>query len=230
MRVTTAFNRLLSLPGVSVTEVCFEDERLVVDVALRRRRLQCPECTFSTAACSTPGRCSRVGGIPTWVAGRSWCGPVFAGSRARPTGSGSRPSRSPGTARVQPRLRGPHRVPSDQDRQDHDRPAVPGGLDSVGRICERVVADGLDPGRLDGLVNIGVDGVGWRKHHRYLTLVTDHTAKKIVWGAEGKDTATLDAFFDELDETRSAALQAISMDMGAAFLKSAGLKGTPRRR
>lgn len=51
MRVTTAFNRLLSLPGVSVTEVCFEDEQLVVDVALRRRRLQCPECTFSTAAC-----------------------------------------------------------------------------------------------------------------------------------------------------------------------------------
>jgi transposase len=32
--------------------------------------------------------------------------------------------------------------------------------DSVGRICERVVADGLDLGRLDGLVNIGVDEAG----------------------------------------------------------------------
>ncbi len=74
-------------------------------------------------------------------------------------------------------------------------------------------------------MNIGVDEVSWRKHHRYLTLVTDHTAKKIVWGAEGKDTATLDAFFDELDETKSAALQAISMDMGAAFLKSARSEG-----
>jgi len=37
--------------------------------------------------------------------------------------------------------------------------------DTVGRICERVVADGLDPTRLDGLVNIGVDEVSWRRHH-----------------------------------------------------------------
>ena len=27
--------------------------------------------------------------------------------------------------------------------------------DTVGRICARVVADGLDPARLDGLVSIG---------------------------------------------------------------------------
>lgn len=74
-------------------------------------------------------------------------------------------------------------------------------------------------------MNIGVDEVSWRKHHRYLTLVTDHTGKKIVWGAEGKDTATLDAFFDELGEDRSAALQAVSMDMGAAFNKSVRAQG-----
>ena len=46
-----------------------------------------------------------------------------------------------------------------------------------------------------------------------------------MWGAEGKDTATLDAFFDELGETRCAALQAVSMDMGPAFLKSVRAKG-----
>jgi len=51
VRVTTAFNRLLSLPGARVTEVCFETDQLVVDVVLRRRRLQCPQCTFSTSAC-----------------------------------------------------------------------------------------------------------------------------------------------------------------------------------
>ena len=63
--------------------------------------------------------------------------------------------------------------------------------DTVGRACEREVADGLDPCRLDGLVNIGVDEVSWRGHHRYLTLVTDHVTGTIVWGAGGKDTATL---------------------------------------
>ncbi len=31
--------------------------------------------------------------------------------------------------------------------------------DTVGRVCARVVAEGLDPTRLDGLVRIGVDEV-----------------------------------------------------------------------
>ena len=63
--------------------------------------------------------------------------------------------------------------------------------DTVGRICERVVADELDDARLDSLVRIGVDEVSWRKHHNYLTLVVDHETGKVVWGAEGKDSATL---------------------------------------
>lgn len=58
--------------------------------------------------------------------------------------------------------------------------------DTVGRICERVVADELDPGRLDRLFG-GVDEVSWKKHHNYLTLVVNHQTDKVVWGAEGKD-------------------------------------------
>ena len=49
MRVTTAFNRLLALPGISVREVSFDADTVVVEVVLRRRR-HCPECEFSTAA------------------------------------------------------------------------------------------------------------------------------------------------------------------------------------
>ena len=78
--------------------------------------------------------------------------------------------------------------------------------DTVGRICERVVADELDPGRLDDLVEIGVDEISWRKHHNYLTLVVDHRTGTVVWGAEGKDSATLDKFFDDLGQQRSAEL------------------------
>ena len=39
-------------------------------------------------------------------------------------------------------------------------------------------------------------------------------------GRAGKDTATLDAFFDDLGPDRSAAIEAVSMDMGPAFAKS----------
>ncbi len=50
MRVTTAFNRLLALPGVFVADVWFGTDAVTVDVAPRRRRLQCPECEFNTGA------------------------------------------------------------------------------------------------------------------------------------------------------------------------------------
>ena len=42
---------------------------------------------------------------------------------------------------------------------------------------------------------------------------------------EGKDTATLDSFFDELGEERSGAITAMSMDMGPAYEKSARKPG-----
>jgi transposase len=51
VRVTTAFSRLLRLgKGVLVKKVRFEPDRVVVEVALRRRRLICPECGYSTRA------------------------------------------------------------------------------------------------------------------------------------------------------------------------------------
>ena len=91
---------------------------------------------------------------------------------------------------------------------------------TVGSMCERIAADKLDPDRLKGLVEIGVDEISWRKHHRYLTLVTDHDTSTVVWGAPGKDAATLARFFDELPPAGAAAIEAVSMDMGPAYAKT----------
>ena len=44
MRVTTAFNNLLGLPGASVSDVCCSAEAVVVSVRLRRRRRVCAGC------------------------------------------------------------------------------------------------------------------------------------------------------------------------------------------
>ncbi len=44
MRVTTAFNRLLALPGARVTDVLFGPDGVTVRVALRRRRAVCSGC------------------------------------------------------------------------------------------------------------------------------------------------------------------------------------------
>ena len=44
MRVTTAFNRLLRLPGAAVIDVSFGTEGVIVTVRLRRRRRVCGRC------------------------------------------------------------------------------------------------------------------------------------------------------------------------------------------
>ena len=44
MRVTTAFKRLLRLPGASVADVSFTGEGVLVTVRLRRRRRVCGGC------------------------------------------------------------------------------------------------------------------------------------------------------------------------------------------
>ena len=50
-----------------------------------------------------------------------------------------------------------------------------------------------------------------------------------MWGAEGKDTATLDAFFDQLGSDRAAGIETVSMDMGASFNKSVRAEGHARK-
>ena len=101
---------------------------------------------------------------------------------------------------------------------------MPGQL-ADGRACARVVAAELDSNRLDGLFRIGVDEISWRKQHKYLTLVVDHDRARVVWGAEGKDAGTLDKFFAELGTQRGSQIEAVSMDLGPAFLKSVRKEG-----
>ena len=69
---------------------------------------------------------------------------------------------------------------------------------TVGMICERVVAEELDPRRLESLFLVGVDEISYRKHHNYLTLVTNHDSGKIVYGFEGKSAGSLDGFFSDI--------------------------------
>ena len=226
MRVTTAFNRLLGLDGARVTEVGFGSGQVVVEIALRRRRLRCPLCAFSTSGCyDTRAVYSRWRHVDL---GR-WKVELRAGLRrlACPT-HGVRVEAVP-FARAGARFTRDFEDVTAFLATKTDKTTIARFLridwDTVGRICQRVVDSELDPTRLEGLVNIGVDEISWRKHHKYLTLVTDHDARKVVWGRAGKDTATLDAFFDEIGPGAGAGIAAVSMDMGAAYAKSVRAAG-----
>jgi len=222
MRVTTVFKRLMDLPGVTVTEVDFQSSKVVVTVKLRGAKLHCPECDFATKA-----RYDTRPVSSTWRhldLGR-WRLEVRADLRRIDC-----PSHGARTEGV-PFARSGSRFTRDFEdlvgwlATTMDKTAlcrlVRIDWDTVGRIIERVMATGLDPKRLDSLFVAGVDEVSWRKGHSYIALVSNHATGKFVWGKEGKDAATLDTFFDELGEERSAEITAMSMDMGPAFEKSA---------
>jgi transposase len=226
VRVTIAFKRLLCLDGVNVVDVVFGPAVIVISVALRRRRLVCGHCGYRTR--------HRYDTRPVESAWRH----LDLGVWRVELRASLRRLRCPthgvvveGVPFARPRAK----LTRDFDdllawlatRMDKTSIARLCRVSwrTVGRACERIVAGELDPGRLDGLFRIGVDEISWRKHHKYLTLVVDHDRGKVVWGAKGRDAKTLDAFFDELGPERSALIEAVSLDLGPAYLKSVQAEG-----
>jgi transposase len=84
---------------------------------------------------------------------------------------------------------------------------------TVGSIVARVWADvEMSTDRLDGLTRIGIDEIAYKRGQRYLTVVVDHDASRLVWAAPGRDRATVAAFFDELGPDRCAQITHVSAD------------------
>ncbi|MGH9046173.1 MAG: ISL3 family transposase, partial [Acidimicrobiales bacterium] len=89
---------------------------------------------------------------------------------------------------------------------------------TVGAIIARVVADGRaghDP--FAGLTRIGIDEISYKKGHRYLTVVVDHTTGRLVWAGVGREKKTLNAFFDLLGEERCKQVKIVTAD-GASWI------------
>lgn len=91
------------------------------------------------------------------------------------------------------------------------------GWETVGKILTRVVAEKLPAGRLDGLELIGVDEVNYGVDHKFLTCVANHQTGGIVWATEGRNAASLTAFFDGLTPEQKASIRAVSIDMSAGY-------------
>lgn len=92
--------------------------------------------------------------------------------------------------------------------------------EAVGNIVQRVVDSRMDANRLHAVRRIGVDEFSYRKRHRYLTVVVDHDAGRVIWCKEGRGADTLRAFFDELGQEGVERLESITMDMSGGYMKA----------
>jgi transposase len=218
MRVSTAFNRLLGLPGASVRAVRFDAEGVVATVALRRRRRIC-------SGCGQLCRATHDTVISRWRhldLGAQRCYVVCALRRVKCPDCGVRVEPVP-WARAGSRFTRDFEdviaFLAQQMAKDPIARLMRIAWDTVGRIVERVIAERLDPRRLDGLRRVGVDEVSYRRRHRYLTVVADHDTGRIVWVRQGRNSATLRAFFDELGDRRQS-IRAISIDMSGEYQRA----------
>ncbi len=163
MRVTSAFNRLLRLPGASVIDVAFDAEGVIVTVCLRRRRRVC-------AVCGQTGRHLQIHDrrVKRWRhldLGSTRCVIECQLRRLRCRDCGVH-LEAVGWARS-----GAQHTRDLEDvvawlAQQMAKTQITGllriGWDTVGGIVERVVADHLDERRLTGLVAVGVDEISYR--------------------------------------------------------------------
>lgn len=74
-----------------------------------------------------------------------------------------------------------------------------------------MVGDVLDPDRLSGLVDIGVDEISWKKPHNYLTLGR-------LSGEGWERRGDLACVFDELGKGSVKQVESVSMDLGPAWV------------
>jgi len=200
VRVTAAFSRLLDLSGIWVRKVVFLPDRVVVHVALRRKKLVCPKCSFSTMA-----RENEQDHDSVWrhLDLGVWRLEVHARLRRLRC-----PEHGVHVEGV-PFARDGARFTRDFENlvvwlaTKTDRTAVCRLVridwETVGRIIKRVGDELLPADRLCDLFEISIDEVAWRKGHRYLTLIANHRQSCVVWGTEGKGQAAADEFFAELD-------------------------------
>jgi transposase len=97
---------------------------------------------------------------------------------------------------------------------------------TVTSIVIRVVAEHLVETRLDGLTRIGVDEIAWAKGNRYLTVVVNQIGGDVIWVGKGKNADVLEEFYTLLGQERCAQLRAVSMDMGRAYSAATRAKTT----
>jgi len=226
VRVTTLLNKLINLQGLRVTGLRFENGSMVIGIARTFKSLCCPQCGRRKR-----GRQSRS--IRRWRHIGIWGHDVWLEGeirRLRCKKCESVVTEAVPWARHDSDFTNAFEDAVALMAQQTSKTAVARltGISwtTVGNIAERVVVEHLDPDRFSNLRRIAVDEISFRKRHRYLTVVTDHSSRKVIWVAEGKSSDVLKSFFTEIGPDACKAIEIVTIDMSAAYRKAI-IEGLP---
>ena len=215
MRVSTAFNRMLAIPGATVTKVDIDDGAVMVGLRPTARLASCP-CgkRFRTFYDRRERRWRHLD-----LAGRRlWL--VFEIRRVDCPDCGI-------TTEELPWAR--HGARHTRDFEDTvlwlaqrtDRTSVATLMrcawETVTAIIGRGVAELLDERRLMTLYRIGVDEICYRHPHRYLTIVGDHDTGTVIDVQPGKSRESLTKFYERQPDSILSSITTVSMDVSSIY-------------
>lgn len=215
MRVSTAFNRLLQIPGASVTDVSIGEGDVEVVLRVSNRLLRCPCGKRIHGAYDRRRRRWRHLDLATH---RLWL--VYEIRRLNCPDCGIRTEEVPWS---RPGAR------HTRDFEDTvvwlatrtDRTSVATLLrcawQTVTAIINRTVDELLDERRLGQIYRIGVDEICYRHPHKYLTIIGDHATGTVIDIQPGRGVDSLTDFYDRLSADQRHDIEAVSMDGSTAF-------------
>ena len=215
MRVSTAFNLLLQIPGAWVTDVAIGPRDVEVTVRPRARRMRCPCGNQVRAVYDRRRRRWRHLDLARC---RLWL--VYEIRRLECPDCGIRTEELP-WARP-----GARHTRDFEDTvlwlaQRTDRTSVATLMrcswDTVTTIINRGVAELLDTRRLHTLYRIGVDEVCYRHPHRYLTIIGAHDTGTVIDIQPGRSEESLATFYQSQPDSVLTGIEAVSMDVSKAY-------------
>jgi transposase len=215
VRVSTAFNRLLQIPGATVTDVVIDERDVEVTLRPWARLLSCP-CGKRVKAIYDRRR--RRWRHLDLACRRLWL--VYDIRRLDCPDCGVITEELP-WARP-----GARHTRDFEDMvlwlaQRTDRTSVSTLMrcawETVTAIINRGVAELLDERRLDTLYRIGVDEICYRHPHRYLTVIGDHDTGTVVDIQPGRSEQSLTNFYDGQSDSTLTQIEAVSMDVSRAY-------------
>jgi transposase len=72
----------------------------------------------------------------------------------------------------------------------------------------------------DGLKRLAIDEIAVKKGHNYMTVVLDYDTGRVVWMGEGRQNATIDAFFEAMPTEVRDGIEAVALDMWEPYINA----------
>jgi len=98
------------------------------------------------------------------------------------------------------------------------------GWDETWHILEKAVARGKARKTKKIMPRVGIDEKAFRKGHNYITMIYDIDNSTVEAISDGNDTDSGNECFPQLSDEQIRGVEAIAMDMSAAFVKSTKAK------